>query len=127
MTGQDAPGLDSLADRSIARIVTTASDAQRASIALYGEIDAAAAPALRRQVRRHLRAGRRVIHIDADAVTFIDSLALGALAAMTDRCARADGSLTLTNVPTHIRRVIQIAGLEPILLIDTAAAETPDI
>jgi anti-anti-sigma factor len=85
----------------------------------------AAAPALRRQVRRHLRAGRRVINVDVGAVTFIDSLALGALAAATDRCACAHGSLTLTHVPARMWRVIQIAGLENVLMIDTAPAETP--
>ncbi|HZC51892.1 MAG TPA: STAS domain-containing protein [Mycobacterium sp.] len=127
MPGQDIREFNGLAEPRIGRIVTTDSDAWHASIALSGEIDGAAAPALRREVRRHLRAGRRVIRIDAGAVTFVDSLALGALAAASVRCAGVQGSLILINVPPCVRRIIQLTGLESVLLIDTAPDQTAGI
>jgi anti-sigma B factor antagonist len=105
------------------KIETTASDEWRAAVALHGEIDIAVAPALRRELERHLDAGRRVIRVDAGGVTFIDSTAIGALASMAQRCALIQGSLILTNVSTRARRIIRITGLETVLLIDTAPDE----
>ncbi|HZC53552.1 MAG TPA: STAS domain-containing protein [Mycobacterium sp.] len=121
--GQDRPELAGRADASVGRIETTASDAWHASVALQGEIDAAVAPVLRSEVGRHLDAGRRLIRVDARAVTFIDSLGLAALASAAERCVGAHASLILTNVPARMQRIIQITGLDSMLLIDTARDE----
>jgi anti-anti-sigma factor len=94
---------DRPADASAAQIETAASDEWRATVALHGDIDAEAAPALHTELHRHLDARRCVIRIDAGGVTFIDSTAMGELLSAAERCADLQGSLILTNVPTQPR------------------------
>jgi len=50
---------------------------------------------------------------------FLDSTALRVLATAAERCASVIGALILTNVPTRLRRIIQITGLHSVLIIDT--------
>lgn len=104
-----------------AHIETMASDGWHATVALHGEIDTAVAPALRAELQRHLEAGRCFIRINAAGVTFFDSSALNALVRGTQSCAGANGALILSNVPTRVRRLIEITGLDTVLLIDTAS------
>lgn len=105
---------------STAAVETTDNDDRRAAITVRGELDAAIAPALRAELARHLDAGCRVLRIDVSAVTFIDSTVLGEFIFASERCFRDRGSLILTNVPPKVRRIVEIAGLEALLLIDTA-------
>lgn len=110
----------SAADGSTAPIETTGCDEWRAAIAVRGELDTAIAPTLRAELERHLLAGRRVLRLDVGAVTFIDSEALGELIFASQRCIADRGSLILTKVPPNVRRVVEIAGLAGLLLIDGA-------
>jgi len=50
---------------------------------------------------------------------FLDSTALRVLVTAAERCAPVIGALILTNVPTRVRRIIQITGLHTVLIIDT--------
>jgi anti-sigma B factor antagonist len=117
---QDMAGADGSAGKASAQIETTASDGWHATVALHGEIDIAVAPALHAELQRHIEAGRCFIRIDAAGLTFVDSSALNALVRGTQGCAEVNGALILTNVPTRVRRVIEITGLDTVLLIDTA-------
>jgi anti-sigma B factor antagonist len=119
----DAASSDGPAELHTATIETTASYSWHATVASHGDIDIAAAPALRSEIQRHLDAGRRFIRIDAAGVTFLDSLVLNALVTGAERCAGAHGAMILTNVPTRARQIIQITGLDTVLLIDTACDE----
>jgi anti-sigma B factor antagonist len=101
-------------------VETTTCDEWRAAIALYGEWDVANAGELRAELARHIDAGRRVIRVDAAGVEFMDSTAIGELIAASDRCRLEHGSLILTNVPARMKRLISVAGLEHVLLVDTA-------
>lgn len=101
-------------------IKTTGSDDWRVAVTMRGELDAAVAPEMRAELARHLDASRRVFRIDVAGVTFTDSSALGELIFVGERCVSDRGSLILTNVPPKVRRIIDIAGLETLLLIDTA-------
>ncbi|HZC74190.1 MAG TPA: STAS domain-containing protein [Jatrophihabitans sp.] len=101
-------------------IRTITYDAWRAEIALHGELDIANAPELRAEFALHLDAGRGVLRVDTGAVTFIDSTAIGELVKASGRCREAHGSLILTNAPARLRQLVKIAGLEGVLLIDTA-------
>lgn len=103
-----------------AKIKTTASDAWHATVALFGEFDMAAAPALRTALDRHFYAGRCCVRIDAAGVTFLDATALNVLVTAAQRWASVRGALILTNVPTRVRQIIRITRLETVLLIDTA-------
>lgn len=103
-------------------VLTTAQDEWRAAVALNGELDIATAEQLRAELAGHLDAGRYVIRVDVGAVQFMDSTALGVLIDASEQCRRAHGSLILTNVPPRVQRIVQIAGLDALLLIDTAGA-----
>jgi anti-sigma B factor antagonist len=104
----------------VTHVETTASDEWRAAIALHGELDVANAHDLRAELAEHLDAGRRVIRIDAAGVEFMDSTALGELVIASERCVAEHGSLILTNVPPRVRRLLDVSGLDRVLLIDTA-------
>lgn len=105
-------------------VQTTAQDEWRATIALRGDLDIANAEHLRAELEEHVAAGRRVIRVDVGAVDFMDSTALGELVTATQRCAAEHGSLILCNVPPRLRRLIELAGLDHVLLIDTAGERT---
>lgn len=112
------------ADRieTLTSVETTASDEWRAAIELHGELDVANAHVLRAELARHLEAGRNVIRVDAGDVDFIDSTALGAIITASERCRQEHGSLILTNVPPRMWRLLMLAGLEQVLLVDTASS-----
>ncbi len=102
-------------------VQTTSSDEWRAAVALRGELDVANACELRAELARHLDAGRRVIRVDARYVEFMDSTAIGELITASERCRAEHGSLILTGVPRRLLRLLTIAGLDQILLVDTAS------
>jgi anti-anti-sigma factor len=99
---------------------TVGCDDWRAALQLRGELDLANVDQLRSELTRHLDAGRRVLRIDASAVSFIDSTALGALLWASQRCQAERGSLILTGLPARIQRVLTVSGLDQVLLVDGA-------
>jgi anti-sigma B factor antagonist len=101
-------------------VQTTSSDEWRAVVALRGELDVANAHELHDELARHLDAGRRVIRVDARAVEFMDSTAIGELITASERCRNEHGSLILTGVRRRLLRLLTIAGLDQVLLVDTA-------
>jgi anti-sigma B factor antagonist len=101
---------------------TVASDEWRAAIQLCGELDIANAELLRRELLHHIDAGRRVIRVDTSRVDFMDSTAVGALVEASERCRAEHGSLILTGVRRPLQRLLQVAGLDQVLLVDTANA-----
>jgi anti-sigma B factor antagonist len=103
-------------------VQTTAADDWRAAVTLQGELDIANAHEIREEFNRHLEAGRRVIRVDTAGVEFIDSTALGEIILASNRCRREHGSLILTNVPARMRRLLTLAGLDQLLLVDTAGS-----
>ena len=110
------------ADR-VARLTvvrTTAEDDWRASVELCGELDIANAHQLGDELDRHLRDRRRVIRVDASQVTFMDSTAVGSLVTASARCRDEHGSLILTGVPAQVLRLLKVAGLDQVLLVDSA-------
>ena len=126
-----------LADRveRVTRIRTIATDEWRAAIALHGEFDEAvwAAPTPDVQARllvllnqpgkalaMHIDAGRRVIRVDLQRVSFMDSTAIGELINATRRCAAEHGSLILTNISAGLYRVLKLTGFDNVLLVDAA-------
>jgi anti-anti-sigma factor len=104
----------------VTRVRTIAFDEWRAAIALQGELDVATAEELGTELAKHLDAGRRVIRVDAQRVSFMDSAAIGELINATRRCSEEHGSLILTNVPPSLWRVLTVTGFHKLLLIDTA-------
>lgn len=105
---------------NVNEIRMTASDEWHATLVVAGELDAALARRLRAELLRHLDLGRRVVHVDAGGVRTMDPAATGDLVAVNDRFRRVHGTLILTNVPPCVREIARNAGLDAILLIDTA-------
>lgn len=99
---------------------TTAADEWRAALELSGELDLANAHELRSELDAHLAAGRRVIRVNAAHVEFMDSTAIGVLIDASARCQEQHGSLILTAVPRPLLRLLQVAGLDQLLLVDRA-------
>lgn len=112
-----------LADRveRVTRVRTIAVDEWRAAIALHGEFDIANAHELRDELSRHIDEGRRVIRVDLQLVSFIDSTAIGELIEAGRRCNAEHGSLILTNISAGLYRMLTLTGFAKVLLIDTAA------
>jgi anti-sigma B factor antagonist len=104
----------------LAVVETVAQDEWRASIELRGELDIANAHELADELEVHLGAGRRVIRVDASRVEFMDSTAVGVLVTASGRCRDEHGSLILTGAPASVRRLVNVAGLDRFLLVDTA-------
>jgi anti-sigma B factor antagonist len=102
-------------------VLTTSSDDWRAAIVLTGEFDVANASELRAEFGRHLDEGRRVLRVDARGVEFMDSTAIGELITASERCRSDHGSLILTGVPRRLQRLLTVAGLDQVLLVDTAS------
>lgn len=111
------------ADRvvTMTQIRTAASDEWRAAVVLRGEFDVANAAELATELHRHIDAGRRLIRVDARGIEFMDSTAIGELVTASERCRGEHGSLILVGVPRRLRRVLALAGLDQVLLVDTAS------
>lgn len=106
------------------RSVRTASaDEWRAALELCGELDCANAHELRAELESHLAAGRRVLRVDTARVEFMDSTAIGVLIEASNRCREGHGSLIVVGAPRSLRRLLKIAGLDQLLLVDTAHCE----
>lgn len=118
-----------LADRveRVTRVRTIATDEWRAAIALHGEFDIANARELRAELAKHIDEGRRVIRVDLQRVSFIDSAAIGELINATRRCNTEHGSLILTNISAGLYRVLARTGFDKVLLIDTAGGAAPEV
>jgi anti-sigma B factor antagonist len=112
-----------LADRveRVTRIRTIATDEWRAAIALHGEFDVANAQELRDALAKQLDEGRRVLRVDLQRVSFMDSAAISELIDATRRCGVEHGSLILTNITASLHRVLKLTGVDKVLLIDTAS------
>jgi anti-sigma B factor antagonist len=107
-------------------VLTTSSDDWRAAVVLTGEFDVANASELRAELGRHLDEGRRVLRVDARGVEFMDSTAIGELITASERCRSDHGSLILTGVPRRLQRLLTVAGLDQVLLVDTASGHYED-
>ncbi|MEU5582990.1 STAS domain-containing protein [Streptomyces huasconensis] len=90
-------------------------DGALAVIALSGEFDIAAAPAVRTRALELIADGHPNLIADLAGVTFCDSSGLGALIGIW-RCAKdADGSLTLAAIPDRLSRLLNVTGMDTIL------------
>jgi anti-sigma B factor antagonist len=93
----------------------THADGTVAVMALSGEFDIAAAPAVRARALDLIGAGHPDLIADLSGVTFCDSSGLGALVGIW-RCAKeADGSLTLAAIPDRLGRLLSVTGMDTFL------------
>ncbi len=79
---------------------------------LGGEIDLANAD----ELRDHLLASSAAdLEVDCTELAFLDSTGIGVLVHDQLRRDRSGGALRLVNVPAHIQRVLEVAGVADVL------------
>ena len=91
-------------------------------IALKGELDMAAAPALRSRVDD--AAGRRALVLDLGEVTFVDSSTLKELLRATTELERYETRFVLAAVPPAVQRLLELTRTAELFTVaaDRAAA-----
>lgn len=91
-------------------------------VAVGGELDLNAVPELKASVDRALSRGAGTLVVDLSEATFIDSTAIGALAAVHQRLKRAGGALEVVCTDQNLLRVFEVVGLSRELSIHATRA-----
>jgi anti-sigma B factor antagonist len=81
------------------------------TIALHGEWDLAAGPAVDQAVRDALAAEPGQIVLDLNGLRFIDAFGLHGTVAIAERCAAVSVRLTIVRGPRAVQRVFEVCGL----------------
>ena len=84
-------------------------------LAAQGEIDIAAVPTFRDQLRRVVEDGSSSIVIDLSGVRFIDSAGLRVLVDGLTRARRRDADLRVACPSASLRRTFEISGLDKVM------------
>ncbi|HXY94225.1 MAG TPA: STAS domain-containing protein [Acidimicrobiia bacterium] len=88
----------------------TSQSGSRADVTVHGEIDMATAPQLREFLDGLLAAGSRQIVFDCRDLGFLDSSGIGVLVAARNRLDD-DGEIVVDSPPPHVRKVLEITGV----------------
>jgi anti-sigma B factor antagonist len=116
-------GMDLAEGGSMALTFTTEQVDPVTVLAVTGEVDLDTADALRDQVAEVLRDRPSELVLDLSGVGFLDSSGLGALLEVQRRLTDEGGYLRLVIASRHVRRVIDVTGMEHVLdIYDTRAA-----
>lgn len=95
-------------------LVATAADGS-VRVKVTGELDLSTASELDETLRREIDAGRRIV-IDLSEIEFIDSTGLNTLLAALRASDTNGGTLAVSpTLPTQVRRVLEITGLNKVL------------
>jgi len=86
------------------------------TLVLDGELDLACADRLRSALDAQLRSGRRHVRVDAARVRFVDGTVLGVLFEAHSQLLARGGTLVLTGTPERVQRLLQLTGLDRVLL-----------
>jgi anti-sigma B factor antagonist len=84
-------------------------------VRLSGDIDLASAPTVRSRLNDVLAFGPENVRIDLGEVGFMDSQGLNILAGIHKRAQELGGQIRLVGVPDHIRRLLELTGLDTLL------------
>lgn len=99
-------------------------EAQRAIVAVRGELDTATVPTLLTMLEGLVDGGHHRIVLDLEGVEFLGAAGLGAMVATLMRLHPAGGSLVLRAVPQQVTRLLAITGLDVTLQVE---APSPDV
>lgn len=83
-------------------------------ICARGELDITAVPELRTHLGDALAAGARLLLLDFDAVTFIDSVSLAAIVA-AERRMGPDGRLAIATGHPYVLLILEAGGLDDVI------------
>jgi anti-sigma B factor antagonist len=92
-------------------------------VAASGEIDVAAAPALRDRVTELISSGSTHLVIDLEDVDFIDSTGLGVLVGAVRRARTEGGDLRLVCTDSRLLRVFDVTGLGEVFSIEASVED----
>ncbi|GHB56280.1 hypothetical protein GCM10010347_27930 [Streptomyces cirratus] len=106
-------------NHSVLRLNVREGDGTRLVVALAGAMDWHTAPQLREEGMRLLAESPHLV-LDVSAVTFCDSSGLSVLVQLRRHAQDTGGSVTLTSVPAHLVRLLEISGLGRVFLADGA-------
>lgn len=100
------------------------SDSQTVTAFLSGEIDHHSAVAMRQAIDAHLVGGTaKLLVMDFRDVTFMDSSGIGLVMGRYRQIKHNDGVLHILNPSPHIYKVMRIAGLERLAVIEKSNPE----
>ncbi|MFC5673683.1 STAS domain-containing protein [Streptomyces incanus] len=88
-----------------------------------GEVDVRTAPMIREGVLKLLDEGHRHFVLDLGFVTFMDSMGLGMIVAITKRIREHEGSLRIASVSGRMLRIFDLSGMRESYEIYPSAAE----
>ena len=91
--------------------------AERARVAIFGEVDAATAGQLDRALQASSRDPSVELVVDCRGLSFIDSSGLDVFAATAERLGDAGGRLILEAPRPATRRLLEISGLDRVVTI----------
>jgi anti-sigma B factor antagonist len=104
-------------------LTVQADDSSRSvTLVVEGALDLASADYLAETLRELRQRGRQHIRLDLSDLTFIDATALGVIVATHDGLLATGGALTLTGVGRPVSRLLQVTGLDEVLLAPRAAS-----
>ncbi|OIK07617.1 hypothetical protein BIV23_03530 [Streptomyces monashensis] len=76
-----------------------------------GEVDAHTSPMIREAVIKLIDEGYRHFVLDLGFVTFMDSVGLGVVVAITKRVREHEGSLRIASVSSRMLRIFELTGM----------------
>ena len=86
-------------------------------ISVIGDLDFSTAPRLRAQILELLKDGTTSLVIDLSQLDFVDSSGLGVLVAALKRMRERDGRLMLRSPSANTSKVLEVSGLNKLLLV----------
>ncbi|MFI2643358.1 STAS domain-containing protein [Streptomyces sp. NPDC018610] len=92
-------------------------------VGVTGEVDVCSVPAIREAVLRLVEEGHRHFVLDLCDVTFMDSMGLGLIVAITKRLRARSGSLLLACADPRILKVFKAGGLHAVYTFHPSSAE----
>ncbi len=95
---------------------TVSREADRAIVAIRGELDAATGPSVSATVSALTHDGLAGVVIDLDHVTFVDSSGLSVLLESHRDAADHNMTLTVTNPQPAVQRLLRLTGVDAVLL-----------
>ena len=84
-------------------------------VEVTGDLDLAAAPALRQEVLALLQEGHRAVVIDLSPTDFLDSVGLGTLVSIWKRVRVHGGSFAVVCPEPRLQRIFRVVDLDRIL------------
>ncbi|MFI2206610.1 STAS domain-containing protein [Streptomyces sp. NPDC020192] len=88
-----------------------------------GEVDAHTAPMIREGVIKLIDEGHRHFVLDLGFVTFMDSMGLGVIVAITKRIREHEDSLRIASISGRMLRIFDLSGMRESYEIYPSAAE----